>query len=137
MLQVIDCLEVREDTWICFDTLGNDNIIVPKDCFNKDDWFSIFNDSIKEEWGWCYRWCESGKDCLTDNPWSTVYTDKQECFNEAYAALNNNEDDGGENDLEWLRYAKDNELDDKVVITAMNSYPLSVETSTRLITGDY
>ena len=136
-LTVSDMLVIKYGTWMRFqvNNFYSKALIVPKEYFDEKE-YNIAG-LIQTVEGWCYRWYQSGTDYLTGNEWSCVFDTKQEAFEEAYAELNDGKDDGGCHDLEWLTFAKNNELNDKVVITSMNGYTLSEEVANKLAQGDY
>ena len=140
-LQVSDCLILKYDIWVSYEGKDYETHIIPFEHFGKDDlehidWErSLGNPELQR--GWCYRWYDSGTDCVTENGYSDIFNTKQEAFDNAYADINQEVDDGGSHGLEWLTFAKDNELNDKVVVTSMNGYTLSEEVANKLATGEF
>ena len=138
-LTVSDCLVLKYDVWVSYDGKDYTTHIVPLECFGKDDIEHIDwdNNNPTIQKGWCFLWCDSGINYLTDNEWSDIFATEQEAFDNAYADLNDGEDDGGFEDLEWLAFARNNNLHHKVVTTAMNGYKVSDEVLDKLSSGDY
>ena len=133
-LTVSDMLVLKYDVWVLYNGKDYTTHIVPLECFGKDDiehidWNS--NDPTIQR-GWCFLWYKNHP-----TEWSDIFDTEQDAFDNAYADLNDGEDDGGVNDLEWLTFAKNNKLDDKVVVTSINGYTLSEEVANKLANGDY
>ena len=129
---VSELLSIKHGIWVTYQ--DKDLIVhtVPFNCFGDTDLERIDweRDNPEIQRGWCFDWCD-------DSKWSDVFTTKQGAFDNAYADFNDGLNDGGITDLEWLTFAKNNELDDKVVVTTMNGYDLSEEVRNKLANGDY
>ena len=136
-LTVNQCLEIKGGEWVEFEHNG-EHTLIPKDYYNPAEWGhsedcsytysgsggvqGTKNTELCE--GWCFRWYDSGKWCLTDNQWTGCYKTQQECFDDAFAELL--DDSIEDNDefkkhlQEWMDYATDNDLNDKVVTITWN-----------------
>ena len=140
-LTVSDMLVLKYGTWVSYEGKDDETHIIPFEHFGKYDlehidWErSLDNPELRR--GWCYRWYNYGTDRVTKNVYSYIFDTKQEAFDHAYATLNYGNDDGGCHDLEWLTFAKNNEVNGKVVVTSMSRYALSSEVIGKLISGDY